>query len=271
MNQRLGWFGYRFYSFLYGLKSANWSLKRISRNIVRALKPRKQMEHFTKILEKIATAKGIVVLIIAATLAFFVYKNFDFMTEVTFKIDRPKVAANPKTLEGHTTKGTPSQYSLSMPVVQVTPSAFRIPSYFYAEIRNAGPDSAKDVEIIADLGKAQADQVDVNPSDRCFFSSDTRGSSILRIQCTEVSAREAVYVYALTTLPTFQEIIVCARASVSPIEYSWSDSQLERRNSGFLSSTMIRFLQFMTGALILVFCVYFAWLAIVLLNKKFKV
>ena len=228
------------------------------------------MEHFTSILQKIATAKVIVVLIIAAALAFFIYKNFDFITEITFKIDRPKNLEKAHTPGENTTKGASSRHSLSIPVVQSTPSAFKIPSYFYAEIRNDGPDSAKEVEIIADLGKAQADQIDVKPSDKCTFTSGTKSSSILRINCTEVAAHESVYLYALTSLPTFQKIIVRAQSSVSPIEYSLSDSHTEKDSSIFLSSGMKGFLQFMAGAIIFVFCVYFVVVAILLMNKKLK-
>jgi hypothetical protein len=41
-NRRLRFeIGYRFYSFLYGLKSANWRLTRINRNIVSQIKGQK--------------------------------------------------------------------------------------------------------------------------------------------------------------------------------------------------------------------------------------
>jgi hypothetical protein len=153
----------------------------------------------------------------------------------------------------------------------VTPSAFKIPSYFYAEVRNDGPDSAKDVEVIADLGKAQADQIDVKPSDKCSCNTDTKGTSIIRVICTDVAAHESVYLYALTSLPIFQKIIVRSSTSVSPIEYSWSDSQAEKENSWFLSSGMREFLKFMTGAVIFVFCVYFVIVVILLMNKIFKI
>jgi hypothetical protein len=75
------------------------------------------MENFDKILNKITTTKGIMVLIIAAALAFFIYKNFDFITEITFKIDRPKVIEKSVAPGEKISKNTTTQDSISIPVV----------------------------------------------------------------------------------------------------------------------------------------------------------
>jgi hypothetical protein len=233
------------------------------------------MEHFFNILQKIATAKGTVVLIVAAFLAFFVYKNFDFMTEITFKIDRPKSttevqhAKESNSKKSTSKKNTTTNYFLFADV-QVTPSAFNIPSYIYAEVRNAGSDLVREVEIVIDLGKAQAEQADIKPSDKCSFSQNVKGESIVRVKCSEVTANESIYFYALTSMPIFQKIIVSSSGSVSPIQYSWSNILEKKESSSLLSPGTIGFLWFLVCAVIFVFSVYFIIVAIVFMNKKFK-
>ena len=48
------------------------------------------IDKFIKSIERLASAKVIVILLIVGLGSFFVYKNIDFITEITFKIDQSK-------------------------------------------------------------------------------------------------------------------------------------------------------------------------------------
>ena len=158
------------------------------------------LDNLEKILTKFATAKGVVVIVIAAVLVFFVIKNFDFISKVTFEISPDK-----------TVKKDPQFHAIPHDIqlrrVQIPPVLLDVPPYFFAEFANRNRLPAKNVEFLIDLGASKQERVAVRPKDRCSIVSQ-EDISLIRVRCTSLNGGESVFVQAVLTHPLYRRITI---------------------------------------------------------------
>src|SRR5258708_39616204 len=125
-------------------------------------------DDISRFLQKILSARSIVVLIILGALAVFVYRNFDFITEITFKIERPKSESKAVTAEP---KGEPKKSAKIGVVVTLIPLQFDIPSYLLIGVKNTGSVAVTNLEAVLHLGRPRIEKKDIKPKERCVRSS----------------------------------------------------------------------------------------------------
>jgi hypothetical protein len=136
-------------------------------------------EQITAFLPKLANAKILALLIVLGVVAYFVYKNFDFITEIPFKVDRPNGSAKQSLSDDDRNKFTTAKVDTNL-----IPLQFDIPSYFLVSVTNSGPATAKQMEILVDIGRAKVTSMDIKPKDRCSINSgNSGGNDPIRVIC----------------------------------------------------------------------------------------
>ena len=97
----------------------------------------------------------------------FVYKNFDFISEITFKVAHPPPATiptGPAVPAPRVDRCNDSFPDITVELVQLVPVDFDLPSSFYAELRNQGL-AAGGAEVLIDLGSANIVDYEIRPSE----------------------------------------------------------------------------------------------------------
>lgn len=216
-------------------------------------------------IKKVSTAKGITVLLILFFLAIFVWKNLDFLAEVSFTFKKEKTTKiDPK--RNDKTKHGVSQLELGKIIIPPCPA--KLPSILVFEIKNPGSAITKDVHINLDLGVAKVIAYEViGPK-----GEDTKGSgsnkSILNIDVKQIRPHESIYLYLQTSIPTFKKISLSSDSTIRVEDFTLTDflsSEESRTNPTFNG-----FLLFLLGGFILVMSFYFTGILISKLNKYFK-
>lgn len=243
------------------------------------------MRDLPKIIEKLTNAKAISVLIIIGIVAFFVYKNFNFITEITFKIDKgiqkqakhresPSEMDNAKPSMKPEKKEEPS-YSPYIYIrrVSLTPTAFDIPSSLYFEISNTWNKPTKNTIISIDLGRSQIVEIDWRPKSYCSTEGEIKGQSFIRINSSGIPAKESVYVHALISAPHFRKIIINSEDMTYPREFEYENLEKDTtpKEDRFFSSSFMTFLKIILGVAIIVFGIYFTIIFISIVNRRFKI
>jgi len=224
----------------------------------------------TKILEKLATTKVIIALIILCLVAFFVYRNFDFITEITFKVDRGKSRPEPTQVEKAKQKkiGTAS---IEIRNVQLSPVDFKLPNYFYFELHNNGSVPLERINLTVDLGKANLKDYEIRSSSSYNLVSGEKDSNIIKMVFDSMNPSESVYVYTLLTSANFKKIVVNSDDITNTLSYSIDDMAKDTGNSRFFSSGMITFFKIIFALIVIVFVVYAVIVVISNLNRVFKI
>jgi len=225
------------------------------------------MDKFLKSLERLATAKGIVVLVIVLLVVFFTYKNLDFITEVTFKVDRPSGTNEPPADPNFRAQEN-RKASFSIVGAQLTPVDFALPVSFYAELRNDGF-ATGGVEVMVDFGRAAVDTFEIRPANGYTLISGGIQQNTLKVQFPSVARDESVHLYALLTMPTFREVVAnpIGEGLQSRLTY---DAYIARSSSRWLSSDFRVFLQFVAGGIIIVMAIYLTYVLIAKLSILFR-
>lgn len=221
------------------------------------------MNDFLKAIERLANAKGIATLLILGIVAFFVYRNADLISEVTFKVKHDTSSAiqpAPVTRRGNA--------AFQIANVYLAPIDFAIPSPFIAEIRNSGL-GAGGGEVIIDFGGASVGQFEVQPAAAATLVSGGVGGGTLKLHLVNLSPDESVYIYALLSEPTFRRIVV--NADESGLQTTLEHSQYLARAADSVTPTpgFVTFLWFLAGVFILVMAIYFTVALIAFLNRFF--
>jgi len=223
-----------------------------------------------KILEKLATTKVIITLIILCIVAFFVYRNFDFITEITFKVDRGK--SRPESTQAEKTKqkkiGTAS---IEIRNVQLSPVDFKLPNYFYFELHNNGSLPLERINLTIDLGKANLKDYEIRSSSSYDLVSVGKDSNIIKMVFDSLNPNESVYVYTLLTSANFRKIVVNSDDITNTLSYTIDDMAKDAGNSRFFSSGMIIFFRIIFALVVIVFVIYAVIVVISNLNRIFKI
>jgi hypothetical protein len=209
-----------------------------------------------------------------AVIAFFVYKNFDFITEVTFKVDRGKgktdIKAESDQQEKEKTKKPGYYPSLKMRNVQLPPIDFELPCYFYFEIYNSGDATADNVQVTMDLGKANLKQFEVRSASNWRVVSRESNTNMIKLAFNSIGGNESAYVYALLTMPVFKKIVITCDNVSEVRSYTIEDFMGDRPSGNFFSGALITFFRLIFGGIFLVFVVYSMIVIITWLNRLFK-
>lgn len=233
------------------------------------------MDKLIKSLDKIASAKILVALIIIGLVAFFVYRNFDFITEITFKIDRSKKndfvseekGEASKKEKGTDTKVTP--YSdVRIENIQISPIDFDLPAYFFLELQNRGTKASSGDSIIIDFGRANIENCEIRPKDSCKIIAGDEGGNLLKIGTESTAPKQSIYVYALLTRPSFKKIIIESKDKTHSIFYSFDDYLKKIRDMGSSSGGYMTFWKVVGTIALFIFAAYLFIAFLVLLNRK---
>ncbi|KAF0234704.1 MAG: hypothetical protein FD177_541 [Desulfovibrionaceae bacterium] len=203
------------------------------------------------LLEKLLTAKGIVFLVALGFVAFFVYKNFDFVTEVTFKVDRGNVKdVKEGKKETEERRSTPV---LEVENVQMPSVSTKSPSYMFVELSNSSAVDAMNVNVILYLGRSTLHSFEIISPAKYNVDKDS-GLSVLSVSIDCIKAKSKSYIYLLINGQAFDKIVLNADGMSVPKEYGYSDFS---KGSLFVSDAMISFFRFLFGVVVFVFTVAF--------------
>jgi hypothetical protein len=165
-----------------------------------------------RILRRLATGKGIALVVALAILAFFLYKNFDFVTEVTFKVDRgqqnPPTAKSPGEVDAKAKKHLVTPALIVLKRVDIPPGGLELPPYLLAEFRNIGDRVSANVELIIDLGPSRYERAVVRPRDKCSLAEPSLDASQIRVRCNGLLGGESVFVQAVLSLAVLERILI---------------------------------------------------------------
>lgn len=194
------------------------------------------IEKISAFLHKLANAKIITLLIILGAAAYFIHKNLDFITEITFKIDHTNGSTNQ-------TQANNDRYGAVINVdTNLIPLQFDIPSYFLITITNSGYANANNLEVLVDIGRSKVTSLDIKPKDRCSISSgNAEKTEPIRVVCKTVSAGESIYIYSLLSEATFRSILVTSPNLPQPVSVKNIQHPLEE-HTGFSFSEIIIYL-----------------------------
>ena len=221
------------------------------------------MDSFLRAVERLATAKGITTLLVIALVGFFVWRNVDVISEVTFRIDRTPAERRADSVSA--VRDSASHGFFQVQRAQLVPVDFKLPSAFYAEVENTGQQAGA-LELLADFGSASIEQFEVLPSQNVQILSGGTGANTLKLHIPHVSPEERVYLYALLTVPSVRALVATA---VGGTRNSLTSSDLqttgEARRSGFRE-----FLTVLFGFFLTVMSIYFTVVLIRVLNRTFR-
>lgn len=216
-------------------------------------------------IKKVSTAKGITVLLILFFLALFVWKNLDFLTEVSFTFKKEETTKVDSSTKKETSNGIPQ---LELGKILIPPSPEKLPSIVVFEIKNPGSAITKEAHINIDLGAAKVIEYEIiGPKEEDVKTSGTN-KSILNIDIKQVRPHESIYLYLHTSIPTFKKISTSSENTLGVKDFTLNDflSKEEDKSSPSFSG----FLLFLLGGFILVMSFYFTIILISKLNRFFK-
>jgi len=240
------------------------------------------MHKFLKTIEKLANAKGIAALLLIIIVLIFIYKNFDFLTEITFKVNKPNI---PTPIQQEPYKGEQkivetkvkdkkieksSFVTMAIKNIQLSPVDFKLPTYFYYEILNTGSQNAYIVEMTVDLGEAVMHKFEIRSISNFNVVTADSGNNLVKVIFDSLNVNESIYCYFLLTMPSFKKINLTSPSMFSDVCYTYDNFQEQDTSKGFFSKGFFVFLQVVLCGVILTFSICFVVVVILLLNRAFS-
>lgn len=203
-----------------------------------------------------------------AIIAIFVYKNFDFITEITFKVDRPETSAK----KDNANKNQHAVYTdLEIDNLQITPIDSKLPSYLYFEVKNTGRETANKINLHIDVGRAKINDFELRPAESLHVMAGGKDSNILKILIDSMNVDETVYVYCQLSAPVFNAITLNSENLLSTSSLKFSDLKIGSSNREIISSSFMTYLRLLLGAFIFVAVAFFTIVLFGNLYRIFKV
>lgn len=212
------------------------------------------IEKIEQIIAKLATAKGVVLLIIVCAIAFFVVKNFSFLSKVTFELSPEKIAKGEIKKPSHT--AVPQDIQLRR--VHVPPVLLELPPYFLAEFVNNSNFPAEKVEFLIDLGASKAEKTTLRPKDKCSLGSQEDLSQI-RVICSALNSKESVFVQAALSVPIYRKIVISLNGEIAREVSASSDLDTPSSNTEFADVLLwgVKAFVVVVGAILLIVLGYY--------------
>ena len=213
------------------------------------------LKEFDSILKKMATAKGLLILLLVALFGIFVWKNFNFLTEVTFSIKNPG-ATNPSQVANASAVSKHSTFpQLAIGKVILPPAPKELPTIIVFEIDNPGTGVTNNIRISLDLGSAKAIGYEVLGANKLESQQNSLGTSIIGTVIDKIGPGEHAYFYVHCSQPTFTKISLSSPDVFGSVEYDY-----KKYRSSYESDHPDKFKTFLYvlfGIFIMVMGIYF--------------
>jgi hypothetical protein len=233
-------------------------------------------DEINELLNKIVSAKWLVSLFVLALLTIFVWKNFDFLTEVSITFTKDvgtKQTAEAKSTETSGKKGKKKteepQPGLSLGEILIPPAAKTLPAFAVFEITNPGSAPTHGVRVAIDFGGAKVSAYEViGPNDREAVGSRP-GQSVVNVDIVQLRPGESAYIYAQLTQPGFKKITLSSNDTApAVVEYTFNNYLQRKRHES--SITFLDFLLILIGLFIFVMSIWGTVALIFRLNRWLK-
>jgi hypothetical protein len=229
------------------------------------------LEDIKKLLGQVANAKIITLIIIGIFIGILIWKNSDFISEVSFTIKNGTDTSITKKVSKIEENKTHLKSNLVINKILLPPSPEKLPSIIVIEIKNIGKASALNIKINIDLGIAQVIGYEIIGFNTKDITNNVSKTSILNISLEEIRPNENGYIYLHTNIPIFKSISISSKDtdktnSLTLSEYLQNNTIIKKHNG----ITMSGFLEFLLGIFILIMSAYFTIVLITYLNKKTK-
>ncbi|TYB32723.1 MAG: hypothetical protein FXF49_10025 [Flexistipes sinusarabici] len=217
------------------------------------------------LLKKISTAKGITVLLIVFFLSVFIWKNLNFLTQVSFTFKNESAQSSSKQETKNKNKGVAQ---MDFGNIFIPPSPKKLPAIVVFEIKNDGSAIAKNARINIDLGASKVIGYEVIGPKQNDVSGSEIGSSMLNIDLKLIRPHESAYIYIQVSTPTFKKVAISSDSTAGVKDITLGE-YLET-GSDRSTPTFQGFLLFLLGGFILTISVYFTIVLLSKLNKLLK-
>ena len=229
------------------------------------------LEDIKKLLEQVANAKIITLIIIGIFIGIAIWKNSDFISEVHFTIKNATDTSSTKKISNLEENKHHLKSNLIIDKILLPPSPKKLPSIIVIGIKNIGKASALNVKINIDLGIAQVIEYEIIGFNTKDTANNVLKTSVLNIFLEEIRPNENGYIYLHTNIPIFKNISISSTDtdkinSLTLNEYLQNTNIITEHNG----ITMSGFLEFLLGVFILIMSGYFTILLISYLNKRTK-
>jgi len=143
----------------------------------------------------------------------------------------------------------------------------KLKSPFFVKISNNSLNDAKNLNIKINFGEAEVFKCEIQPMN-IFDENKTFESSIVSFHIQDLKREDKMYIYCLTSLPTFDSILITGSNLFQNETYTHKQykSHDEEATSGF-----IKFFKVIGSIIIVIFLGYFTLLTLTILNRKFKI
>lgn len=217
------------------------------------------------LLKKIATAKGVTAILIILFLGIFVWRNLDFLTEISFTMKKADTKEETKSTTSKNESGIPQ---LSLGEIILPPTPRKLPSFAVFEVKNPGDAPTTHVRIAIDLGASKVIAYEVIGPKQEDISGSDPDQSVLNVDIAALRPQESAYIYVETNNPTFRKIALSSNDTTGVVEYTYRD-YIERKE-GSHTPGFTGFLLFLLGGFLLVMAIYFTVALIQKLNQWLK-
>jgi len=150
--------------------------------------------------------------------------------------------------------------------IDLIPREFDLPSYLYFEVINNGTATIRDLTISVDLGKSKFQKFDYTKQVNSSITIDSTNKSFVKIFCPQIKETETIEFYFLNSSPFFKSIILNAKNMAYYKKYTYE----EYLESQAKDSTTNIFVIVLSIAFV-IFAIYFTVIAIIRLNRYFKI
>jgi hypothetical protein len=230
------------------------------------------LEDIKKLFNQVANAKVITLIIVGIFVGILIWKNSDFISEVSITIKNDKnTEIAKKTSKENQKKKSHLQSDLTISDILLPPHSEKLPSIIVIEINNIGKASALNVKINIDLGIAKIIEYEVIGFSSDSIPNNLSQTSIINISLKEIRPKENGYIYLHTNAPIFKNISISSKDiekiySISLREY------LQKNNTAqyFKGPTISGTLEVMTIFFMWVMGIYFTLLLIAYISSKTK-
>ncbi len=217
-----------------------------------------------ELIKKITSAKGVTALLVFFFLGVFIWKNLDFLTEVSFTFKRDNVSEEQVSSDKEEASGV-AQLDFGQTIVP--PSPEKLPSIVVFEIQNPGSALTENVRVNIDLGVTKSIGHEVIGPKASEVSASEAGKPILNVDIKQLRPRESAYIYIHTTEPTFKRVAISSSNTTGVKELTLGEFMNVESGS---RPTFSGFLLFLAGGFLLVMSAFFTLALISKLNKWMK-
>lgn len=216
-------------------------------------------------LKKAASAKGLLVILLAVFIGIFVWRNFNFLTEITFSIKNPvQAAAIQPTKEIKRSNFTPYP-ELGIGKVLLPPAPKDLPSIMVFEINNPGTGETKNIRVSLDLGSSKVIGFEIIGANNSESKQPVLGTSMLTTTIDKIGPAEHAYLYIHCSEPVFRKLTVSSPDVFNSVEKTYNDANSNSGSDNNLNFNTFLYIVF--GFFIVVMTLYFTFLLIGFLNK----